>query len=240
MLFGVFLGIPHISQKAFLTCGIPGWDQGGSQGRTKSRLRVGVQCHPVFRAEGGSNMSQVSSFPLLVVMIATIVAAVTDIRNFKVYNILTLPLLITGLIFHAATEGLAGVSSSLLGALFGFAALVIVYVMGGMGAGDVKLMAGVGAWLGLPLTSYVLIASSLAAGIVAVWLMILNRGVHETWINLQVLALRVSSLGRYLSSEDRLESEMKRRDHRRRLIPFAAMIALGVVATYLWLFTRRI
>ena len=118
-------------------------------------------------------MSQITTVPLVVVIVATLMAAVTDIRRFKVYNILTVPLLLSGLIFHAATEGLVGVSGSLLGALVGFAALVVVYVMGGMGAGDVKLMAGVGAWLGLPLTFYVLIASCLAAGVFAVGLLVL-------------------------------------------------------------------
>ncbi len=182
-------------------------------------------------------MSHVATVPLLVVIVATMVAAVTDIRRFKVYNLLTVPLLLSGLIFHAATEGLAGVSGSLLGALFGFGSLLMIYVMGGMGAGDVKLMAGVGAWLGLPLTFYVLIASSLAAGVFAVGLLVVSRSVSETWLNLQILAFRLSTLGRHLGSEDRLETEMKRADHRRRLIPFAAMVALGVVATYLWIYT---
>jgi prepilin peptidase CpaA len=196
----------------------------------------GIRYRNGFGIEGGSFMFHVPELPLLVVMMATFIAAFTDIRSFKVYNILTMPLLLTGLIFHAATEGLAGVSGSLLGALFGFAALVVVYVMGGMGAGDVKLMAGVGAWLGLPLTFYVLIASSLAAGVFAVFLLLLSRNPRETWLNLQILALRLSSLGRHLGSEDRLEAEMNRADHRRRLIPFAAMIALGVVATCLWFY----
>jgi prepilin peptidase CpaA len=181
-------------------------------------------------------MSHFQALPLAVVIMATFIAAVTDIRCFKVYNLLTMPLLLTGLIFHAATEGMAGVSGSLLGAFFGFAALVVVYVLGGMGAGDVKLMAGVGAWLGLPLTFYVLIASSLAAGVFAVCSLVFSRNAHETWLNLQILALRVSSLSRHLGSEDRLETEMNRADHRRRLIPFAAMIALGVVATCLWFY----
>jgi Flp pilus assembly protein protease CpaA len=183
-------------------------------------------------------MSQIATVPLLVVIVATLTAAVTDIRRFRVHNVLTLPLLLSGMIFHATTGGLAGVSGSLLGALFGFGALFVVYIMGGMGAGDVKLMAGVGAWLGLPLTFYVLIASCLAAGVFAVGLLVLSRSASETWLNLQILVFRLSTLGRHLGSEDRLETEIKRADHRRRLIPFAAMVALGVVATYVWVFTR--
>jgi prepilin peptidase CpaA len=183
-------------------------------------------------------MSQIPTVPLVVVVVATLMAAVTDVRRFKVYNTLTIPLLLSGLVFHGVTEGFAGVSGSLLGALLGFASLLVVYVLGGMGAGDVKLMAGVGAWLGIPLTFYVLLASCLAAGAFAVGLLVLSRSASETWVNLQLLMLRVSTVGRHLGSENRLETELKRADHRRRLIPFAAMIALGVVATYLWYFTR--
>jgi prepilin peptidase CpaA len=183
-------------------------------------------------------MSDIPTLPLVVVVVATLMAAVTDVGRFKVYNILTVPLLISGLVFHGVTEGLPGVSGSLLGAFFGFAALLIVYVVGGMGAGDVKLMAGVGAWLGIPLTFYVLLASCLAAGLFAVGLLVLSRSASETWLNLQILVLRLSTVGRHLGSENRLETELKRADHRRRLIPFAAMIALGVVGTYVWFYTR--
>src|SRR5262245_37379138 len=110
-----------------------------------------------------------TAVPVIVVLTAVLVAAVTDIWKFKVYNVLTLPLLAAGLLYHGFRFELA---DSLLGILFGFAALVPLYLVGGMGGGDVKLMAAVGAWLGMPLTFYVFLASSLAAGLYSIGLVV--------------------------------------------------------------------
>ena len=117
-------------------------------------------------------MPLLSPFPAVVVIVAALIAAATDIWKFKVYNALTLPLLLGGLIYHAATAGWAGLANSALGLLFGFAILLLFYAMGGMGAGDVKLMAAIGAWLGMPMTFYVFIASGLAGGVYAVALLV--------------------------------------------------------------------
>ena len=173
-----------------------------------------------------------TAVPVIVVLVAALVAAATDIWKFKVYNVLTLPLLVSGLLYHAFRAELA---DSLLGVLFGFAALIVLYIIGGMGAGDVKLMAAVGAWLGMPLTFYVFIASSLAAGVYSIGLVVWTGQVGETAVNLQILWLRLASVGRYLGSDDRVESEVRRSDRRKRIIPFAAMVAIGLVATLIWI-----
>jgi prepilin peptidase CpaA len=172
-----------------------------------------------------------NAVPVIVVLTAALVAAVTDVWKFKVYNALTLPLLAAGLLYHGFRLEIA---DSIMGILFGFAALVPLYMIGGMGAGDVKLMAAIGAWLGLQLTFYVFIASSLAAGIYAIMLMVATGKVGETIVNLHILWLRLASIGRYLASDDRVEAEVKRTDRRRRIIPFAAMVAIGIVATLVW------
>ena len=54
-------------------------------------------------------------------------------------------------------------------------------------------------------------------------------------IHMQILWLRIIAFGRHLGPDDRIEVEVKRDDRRTRLIPFAAMVAVGVVATYFWL-----
>jgi prepilin peptidase CpaA len=185
--------------------------------------------------EENRDVIHIPLLPAIVVISATLIAAVTDLWKFKVYNALTLPLLVSGLIYNTVIGGWSGLANSALGLLFGFAILLLFYSMGGMGAGDVKLMAAIGAWLGMPLTFYVFIASALAGGIYAVSLLVLTGGLEDTIINMHILWLRMKAFRRHLITDTRIEAEVKRDDRRKRLIPFATMVAIGVVATFAWL-----
>src|SRR5262249_28420589 len=155
-------------------------------------------------------------FPASIVLFASLVAAVMDVWKFKVYNALTMPLLLAGLIYHAAAGGIHGLQESLTGLLFGFAVLIVVYAMGGMGAGDVTLMAAVGAWLGMPLTFYVFVMSAMASGLYAAILILSSGNLRETWIELQIVLFRIMAFGQYLGADGRLEAEMKRHDRHHR------------------------
>ncbi len=178
-----------------------------------------------------------SVVPTAVALVAALVAAVTDLTRFKVYNLLTLPLMAGGLIYHGTTGGPGALALSAGGMLLGAGVLLVFYVMGGMGAGDVKLMAGLGAWLGAKAVFYVFLASALAAGVYALVLMLACGGAREMLVNLQILWHRLGVMARHLGSEDQVEREVSRADRRRRIIPFAAMIAVGVIALVLmsWL-----
>jgi hypothetical protein len=68
-------------------------------------------------------MPETSLFPLVVVLLAALVAAATDIWKFKVYNVLTLPLLVSGLAYHVVHGTLI---YSAFGVIFGFAALIVL------------------------------------------------------------------------------------------------------------------
>jgi prepilin peptidase CpaA len=146
---------------------------------------------------------------------------------------LTLPLLLSGLVYHGVTEGTPGLANGLLGALFGFSALIVFCMMGGIGAGDVKLLAGVGAWLGLPLTFYVFVASSLAVGVYSIILLVTSRRLRETWVNLQIAWYRLKAVGRYLGSDSDVEAAVTQAERRQRLVPFAAMVAVGLIVALL-------
>jgi prepilin peptidase CpaA len=176
--------------------------------------------------------------PITLILVAAVIAGVTDVWKFKVYNILTFPLVVSGLLYHAFHGGAPALAGSFLGALVGFALMIALYAMGGMGAGDVKFVTAIGAWLGLPLTFYVMIAGCIAAGIYALVLMVTAPSLKETMLNIQLLWLRLLCLGRHIGSEDRVETEVNRADRRRRLIPFSAMMGVGLIATLMWLWSQ--
>jgi prepilin peptidase CpaA len=176
------------------------------------------------------------AFHYLVVLAAVAVAALTDILKFKVHNVVTLPLLLLGLAYHGFMGGWPGFVLSLVGAAVGFGLLLVFYLMGGIGAGDVKLLTALGAWLQLPwLVLWVFLAASLAAGIYALGLIAFNHSYRETWLNFRIIWYRLLAIGRALGGEDRMEDQAPLENPRARLIPFAAMIGLGVVTVLTWL-----
>lgn len=174
--------------------------------------------------------------PLIVVLGAVLVTAVIDWWKFKIYNLVTLPLLISGVIYHGLAEEGSGVAQSLLGVLFGVAILGVFFCMGGMGGGDVKLLAAVGAWLCLPLTFWLFVASALASGLYAIVLIVRHKRMAQTWVNLKIIYYRVATVARHLGADDHVETAVNQDDRRKRVIPFAAMVAVGMLAllAYTW------
>ncbi|WP_435016313.1 A24 family peptidase [Tundrisphaera sp. TA3] len=175
-------------------------------------------------------MIRPESLPLFAVAAATIVAAATDLRRFKVYNVLTLPMLAAGLVASGWSGGLGGLGSSLLGAMVGLSVLAAFFAMGGVGAGDVKLFAAMGAWLGAWPTLQVFAASALAAGAYALALTAIGQGAGAASVELADLGRRMISPGRWSRPTARVADEALRPDRRRRLVPFAAATCLGFFA----------
>src|SRR4051812_18773227 len=92
--------------------------------------------------------------PVWFVTITLIVAALIDGWQLKVPNWLTFPMVLSGLVYNTVAFGWEGLLASVLGMIVGLALLMPAYAIGGMGAGDVKLLAGVGAWVGVTTTFY--------------------------------------------------------------------------------------
>lgn len=77
-----------------------------------------------------------------------LVICLADTLSSKIPNLANLVLFLGGLGFQFYHHGLAGLKISLLGAVAGFSLLILFHLMGGMGAGDVKALAALGALLG--------------------------------------------------------------------------------------------
>src|SRR5579871_3575989 len=131
----------------------------------------------------------VANWPLVFLSVAMIVAAVIDAWKLKVPNWLTFPLILSGWAFGLlhnvglfAETGSGGFGASLAGTALGFALLLPVYAIGGMGAGDVKMQMGFGSWVGaffglwegMKVVLYAFCAAAIIGGILAVIMIFLR------------------------------------------------------------------
>ena len=133
---------------------------------------------------------------LAVLVPGTLCASWIDYAQRRVPNWLNATLALLGLVaqglfFGWYQAGVGGVAWGLLGLAVGFGVLIVPWLMHGMGAGDVKLMAAIGCWLGPWLTLLGFSAGALIGGIVAV-IMILSSGraVHA-YTNMQTIVTKL-------------------------------------------------
>jgi Flp pilus assembly protein protease CpaA len=173
--------------------------------------------------------------PMIITFFAASVAAVTDVMEYRVRNVLTFPLVVSGLAYHATFLGWAGFTDSLQGMLFGLGVLIMPWLLGLMGAGDVKLLAGVGAWLGMDGAVVAFVIASAAAGVYSIISIVYRGKFHESFLTIRLIFYRFVALGTYLGKDD-LVGELSTGDDRRvRVIPFGAMVPIGVVGVLIWL-----
>ncbi|HNW58194.1 MAG TPA: A24 family peptidase [bacterium] len=132
-------------------------------------------------------MAPLHPLQITALIVLSIAAAWYDLKSYRIPNAVTVPALLAGLAGHALVHGLSGLGHALAGAAAGFLVLGLFYFMGGMGAGDVKLMAAVGALLGWPLALAAIFCTAIAGSVLALGLMI------RQWITAREGANRAGS-----------------------------------------------
>jgi prepilin peptidase CpaA len=127
------------------------------------------------------NGSSFFSFPFVFLVGVLLIASIKDILSYKVPNWVTLPTAIIGIIWHASARGSEGFFYSLEGVVVGFALMIFFYLTGGSGAGDVKLMAAVGGFLGPKGILIAWICTSFVGGIYALILLAIKGHLTKTF-----------------------------------------------------------
>ncbi|MFZ7943941.1 A24 family peptidase [Neobacillus sp. 19] len=112
----------------------------------------------------------------MVLIAALLISIITDLQKRKILNIVTIPSILIALIFYATTLGWEGFVFTTRGFAVGLGLLIIPYLLGGIGAGDVKLMAAIGALMGTSFVFYSFIYTALIGGLIAVVVIIKQKG----------------------------------------------------------------
>jgi prepilin peptidase CpaA len=156
-----------------------------------------------------------------------ILAAFFDIRQHRVPNWLTLPGVLLGIALNTFLSffAMAGLLYSLKGMALAFAVYFVLYLLRGMGAGDVKLMAAVGAAAGWQNWLGILFLTAILGGAVALILATSKGRIRRTFQNMWLL---LASL-RQGRAPYRDNPELDVGNERALRLPHAVMIACGTL-----------
>ena len=176
------------------------------------------------------------NWPIWVVTITLIVAAVIDGFELRVPNWITFPMIIGGWVYSTCfSQSLdmtwyEGLGWSLLGTLVGLALLMPAYAIGGMGAGDVKLLAGVGAWIHSTHTTYAFAVSVIIGAILAVLMVLYKRAWSKHSSQFWMIFNEILEV----KDPNKLSEIAAERKSSMLLLPYGIPIAIGTIAYFAW------
>jgi len=165
----------------------------------------------------------VEKYLLICALVTATIGAVTDIRDRRIPNRLTYGGLATALAVRCALSGWFGLRAGLAGLLLGGGIFYLLFLLGGMGGGDVKLMAAVGAWAGTAQAVAILIAAAIAGGILAVCYIGFRKQVLRTLLN------SVKLIRYHLISGLQHHPSLNVRQPRSIRVPYGLAIAMGTL-----------
>lgn len=169
----------------------------------------------------------------LILGLALLVSLITDIKYRRILNIITLPAILFGIVYYTTTQGWNGFLFSGKGFLVGMGILLIPYLLGGMGAGDVKLMAAIGALTGTTFTMYAFFYIGLIGGIIALIMILKTKGLANSfksfWYCIKSFfysfLLFRSNLGAMVINDDK-------QNNSRIVFPYGVAIVLGTLCAF--------
>ncbi len=173
-------------------------------------------------------LSLASWILVVVVGLFTAIAAIWDYRQHRIPNNLTLPVFFAGWVYQGIFHGWPGVGNAAGGFLVGFGVLFLLWIVGGGGGGDVKLMGALSVWLGYRLTLLVLISSTgtviLSTLVIIVW-SVFSKGVR---------GMKTEYLANAKTADGKPRSETADEKKRRRIMAFAIPVCVATWLVMAW------
>ena len=155
-------------------------------------------------------------------------ACVTDLRSRRIPNVLTFGAAGAALVYGAVTGGWTGLGNAALGWLIGALAFIVPFALGGLGGGDVKLLAAIGAWLGPAGAIWVALYAGVAGGVMAIGVALATGYLRRAVSNVSLLLMHWRVWGLRPLAEVSLDGSEGPR------LAYALPILAGLVTT-LWM-----
>lgn len=162
----------------------------------------------------------------ILVGLLTVVAAVFDIRSRRIPNWLVLAGIITGFVWNGFFYGWSGLGHAAAGLGIGFALYFPLYLLRARGAGDVKLLAAVGAIVGPGNCFWVFLLTAILGGVIAMLVLLVHKRVRHTFFNVSWI---ISDLTKFRAPY-RSSGELDVTTAKGMRLPHGAMIAVGAAA----------
>jgi prepilin peptidase CpaA len=166
-------------------------------------------------------MHQFAWWPTLTVLA---VATFTDLRSHRIPNWLVVPFLGAGLVASTWLHGWHGLGQSLSGLGLGLVIYGVLFWMGGMGAGDVKLAAAIGAWIGPSQLFFALVVTAMVGGIMVLAWAAFGGFLKELFTGASDLT--------FGCQKHEVREEMALSNPKRRKMPYAPAIAIGTLLSF--------
>ena len=125
----------------------------------------------------------------IVLLTFIIIAVVIDGRSRRIPNWLTLPVMGAALLWHIADAGLSGFLFSFGGLAAGLGLMFIPYLMGGLGGGDVKMLAAVGAIKGAWFAFAAFLCMGIAGGLMGLAYALCRGRLKQTLSNIKTICV---------------------------------------------------
>ncbi|WP_316157585.1 A24 family peptidase [Cupriavidus sp. BIC8F] len=151
------------------------------------------------------------------------IAAISDLRSRRIPNWLVVAGLLVSLVLQISQLGAAsGAWTWLTGALAGLVPFVVLYLMRALGAGDAKLMAAIGAFVGPQPLLYIMLVTFLAGGVMALVMIAIFRSPRQALasISVMLMSLPFGVTSVHTAGEDKTPGSR---------LPYAVPIAAGVL-----------
>lgn len=172
----------------------------------------------------------------LILVALVLTAAIWDLKSRRIPNWLSLAGIISGIALNSFLYGLTGLKESLEGMATAFGVYFLLYLVRAMGAGDVKLMAAVGAFVGPGNWFMIFLITAVIGGVIALTVLLFRKRLRKTFDNVffiiaEMMHFRAPYLGR---------EELSVKSQKAFTLPHGAVIGLGCLVFISWPFVSAI